>query len=278
MNFTSDVRFQVAAFTIMPISRIPVDILLEILEETPQSDLPALCRVSKSFRHHASDFLYRDISTLNILGACATLTRSPDLAARVKHFEVSRPSTQNFVSDDSKFALIGDALRCLPNLRSLSLRFFGEYSWMLTGCTFKIERLVCFIVCDDQFVDFLNGQPELAAVRLSCPCRGLRILPICVPKLTKIQAQISWLAELLPGRPVKDVVFEEDSLCPPVPLDQSFSPSSWSAVRILSIRSTSLRIQPPAQIAPFIQALEHLTIDEHHIGVSLHDQVRSVTT
>jgi len=97
-------------------------------------------------------------------------------------------------------------------------------------------------------------------------------LPICIPKLTKIQAQISWLAELLPGRPVKDVVFEEDSLSPPVPLDKSFSPSSWSAVRILSIRSSSLRIQPPAQIAPFIQALEHLTIEERHIGVSLHDQ------
>lgn len=256
---------------------IPVDILLEILQETSRSELPTLCRVSRSFRHHAADFLYRDISSPNILDVCTTLTRSPELAARVKHFEVSRPSITRFILDDSKFVLIRDALRCLSNLRSLSLRFPGRYSWILEGCTFRIEHFFCSIACDDGLVRFLNGQPELTTIRLSCPCIGLHIPATCVPRLTKVQARISWLVELIPGRSIKEVIFDQDFVNSPGPIDISFLTSSLSSIRTLFIGSPSLRAQTPTQIASFIPAIEALTIKEPHISISLHDAV-GVTT
>lgn len=265
-------KFHSHNIIMLTISHIPVDILFEILEETSQSDLPALCRVNRSFRHHASDFLYRDISPLNILEVCATLTRSPDLAARVKRFEVSRPSIQPLMVDESKFALIGNALRCLPNLRSLTLSFAGQFSWILAGCTFRIETFICFLACDDQLVHFLNGQPELTTVKLSRPCKGLHIGPTCVPRLTKIEAQVSWLNELIPGRPVKEVIFHEDSRFTPV-LDLSLLTSSLSHIRILSIGSPSLRGLHPMQVASYLPALEDLTITEPDITISLHEEV-----
>lgn len=178
------------------------------------------------FPHNASDFLYRDISTVtgnpNVLSVCRTSTQSPDLAARVQRFEVSRPATEPFIQMDPDFVPIGDVLLCPPNLRSLTLKVSRPCSYILAGCTFKIEEFTYFLVCNHSFVYFLNGQPQSMAISLSRPRDGLNIPPTCVPKLTKIHATISWLAELTPGHPVKEVIFEGGFSTIPESFDMSF--------------------------------------------------------
>ena len=99
---------------------LPFDILLNILDCVQHSDLPALCRVSKTFHDCASNILYRNITAVNILDVCKTLSQSPGLAARVKHFELTPASREKIVGAESEFVLVGNALRFMTRLRSLN--------------------------------------------------------------------------------------------------------------------------------------------------------------
>ena len=78
---------------------LPSDILLYILDCVQHSDLPALRRVIKIFHDCASNILYRNITAVNILDVrvCKTLSQSPGLAARVKHFKLTPASREKIV-------------------------------------------------------------------------------------------------------------------------------------------------------------------------------------
>ena len=110
---------------------LPFDILLYILDYAQHSDLPALCRVSKTFHDCTSNIFYRDISAVNILDVCETLNRSSGLARRVKHFELTPASREKFLEVRSEYVIVGNALRSVTCLRSLK-SFLLSYSIICT--------------------------------------------------------------------------------------------------------------------------------------------------
>lgn len=252
---------------------LPFDILLYILDYVQHSDLPALCRVSKTLHDCASNILYRNISAVNILDVCNTLSRSPGLAARVKHFELTLASREKIIGEESEFALVGNALRFMTRLRSLKLTMGEAYSDILALCTAQIQSFQCSFRCNQNLMRFLHSQPDLTTLKLWRDLEGHCVLSTCLPKLTKLDAPMSWLTTLIPGRPVKEVVFYERSRLAIPTIDITFLVSSLSPIRTLAVGSPSLLALSLSQIASILPALEKLTITTPHIGTYFHDSV-----
>ena len=231
---------ETTSLRVQDVPHLPFDILLYILDYAQHSDLPALCRVSKTFHDCASNILYRDISVVNILDVCKTLSRSPDLARRVKHFELTPVSREKMVGEESECALVGNALRFMTCLRSLKLTMGEAYSDILALCTAQIQSFQCSYRCNHNLIHFLHSQPDLTTLKLWCELEGHSVLSTYLPKLTKLDAPMSWLTALVPGRPVKEVIFHERSrLANPIN-DITFLSSSLSSIRSLAVGSPSL--------------------------------------
>ncbi|KIM83240.1 hypothetical protein PILCRDRAFT_436909 [Piloderma croceum F 1598] len=252
------------------VSHFPLDILLHILDYAQHSDLPALCRVSRALHYYASDMLYRDISAVNILDVCKTLSRSPVLAARVKHFELTPVSRGQFVGEDSEYVLVGNALRLMTCLRSLKLTMGETHSGMLALCTSRIHVFQCSFRCDDNLIRFLRGQPELAVLKLWRDLEGHHVLSNCLTKLTKLNAPFSWLSTLIPGRPVQEVVFYDQSRSIIPAVDIGYLVLSSSPILTLAIGSPTLRALSLSQIASILPALEMLSITTPRMCTSCH--------
>ena len=252
---------------------LPLDILLYILDYVQHSDLPAVCRVSKTFYDCASNILYRDICAVNILDVCRTLSRSPGLAARVKHFELTLASREKVVGAESEFVLVGNALRFMTRLRSLKLTMGEAYSDFLALCTAKIQIFQCSFRCNHNLIRFLHSQPDLTTLKLWRDLEDHCVLPTCLPKLTKLDAPISWLTALVPGRPVEEVVFRESSRLKIPIIDIAFLVSSLSPIRTLVVGSPSLLRLTLSQITSILPALEKLTITTPDMGTYFHDSV-----
>lgn len=266
MPETTPLRFQ-------NVPHLPFDILLYILDYAQHSDLPALCRVSKTFYDCASNILYRDISAVNILDVCQTLIQSPGLARRVKHFELTPASREKIVGAESEYALVGNALRSMTRLRSLKLTMGEAYSDILNLCTAQIQSFQCSYRCNRNLLRFLHNQPDLTALKLWCDLEDHYVPSTCLPKLTKLDAPISWLTALIPGRPVKEVNFHESSLSA-IPInDITYLVSSLSPIRTLAVGSASLLALTLSQITSILPALKKLAITTPDIGIYFHDSV-----
>ena len=252
---------------------LPFDILSYILDYVQHSDLPVLCRVSKTFRDCASNILYRNISAVNILDVCKTLSRSPGLARRVKHFELTPMSREKMQLIDSEFALVGNALRSMTRLRSLNLTMGESFSDILALCTAKIQSFQCSYRCNHNLVRFLHNQPNLTSLKLWCDLENQYMLSTCLPKLTKLDAPMSWLTALIPGRPVEEVFFHERSRRAIATNNITFLASSLSPIRTLVVGSPSLLALTSSQITSILPALENLTMTVPNIGTYFHDSV-----
>ena len=264
---------EITPFRFQNVPHLPIDILLYILDYAQHSDLPALCRVSKTFHDCASNILYRDISVVNIPDVCKTLSQSPGLARRVKHFELTPASRGKNVGVESEYELIGNALRSMTSLRSLKLTVGEAHPDILALCTAQIQSFQCSYRCNQNLIRFLHSQPDLSTLKLWCDLEGHYGLSTCLPKLTKLDAPMSWLSALIPGRPVKEVIFHERSRLAIPTIDITYLVSSLSPIRTLAIGSPSLLALTLSQIRLILPALEKLTITTPHIGTYFHDSV-----
>ena len=97
----------------------------------------------------------------------------------------------------------------------------------------------------------------------------------CLPKFTKLDAPNSWLSALIPGRPVKEVIFHESSRSAIPTIDITYLVSSLSPIWTLAIGLPSLLALTSSQITSILPALEklRLTITTPHIGTYFHDSV-----
>jgi F-box-like len=186
-------RSAIFEFTTMP--SIPVDVLLEILGYVRKSDLATLCRVSKIFCSCSRDVLYRNIHCRRRgKRVISTLARSTDLARRVRSFEVMLSSPK-----------VATALKNMSSLRSLTLGSFDVS--ILDGCTFKLDSLNCDFDNSESLQKFLKSQSSITELTLFSeydpfPAFDQR----CLPNLTSVSAEHSWLEVLIPGRPVEQVL------------------------------------------------------------------------
>ena len=258
---------------------LPFDILFKIHDYAQHADLPALCRVSKTFHDCASNFLYRDISAVNILDVCRTLSQSPGLATRVRHFELTPASREHFIKkkeeigDGSGFALVGNALRSMTRLRSLKLTMEETYSDILPFCTAQIQSFHYSFLCDHNLIRFLHSQRDLTTLKLWCDLEDHSVLSTCLPKLTKLDAPMSWLIALIPGRSIKEVIFHERRRLEAPIIDIAFLESSLPPIRTLTVGSPLLYALTLSQVTSILPAVEKLTIETPKIGKYFHDAV-----
>jgi hypothetical protein len=185
--------------TVVP--SIPVDVLLLILKHADKDSLATMCKVNKVCCSFSQDLLYREIRIYqpSEFGVYQTLAQSTHLAKLVRSFK-----TPKFGDDPN----LHGALQNMINLRHLDFGYCN-ISDLLEGCTFTLVSFSCSSSQLQPLYQFLLGQPSLTDFSLiinsdigDWPEFGAA----CLPNLTRVTAPFSTLPQLIPNRPVKEVI------------------------------------------------------------------------
>jgi Leucine-rich repeat (LRR) protein len=210
---------------------IPVDVLLVILEHADKATLVKMCKLNKVCRSYSQDVLYREIrvSQHSEFGVYQTLAQSTHLARRVRSFKTPH-------NDD--YPDLQGALQNMINLRRLDLGYSNIFNLLdLEGCTFTLVSFSCGGSQFQPLYQFLLGQPSLTSLSLMI-YRNIDDWPkfgaTCLPNITRVAAQFSKLPQLIPNRPVKEVI-SLGSNRTIIPVDLSFFTLSNSPIQKLSI-------------------------------------------
>jgi F-box domain len=224
---------------------IPIDVLLEILEHVSETDLATLCRVSKIFCSCSRDVLYREIYCRRRgERVISTLAQSTDLARRVRSFEVKLSSPK-----------LATALKNMSSLRNLSLGHFDVS--ILDGCTFKLDSFNCENRNSESLQKFLKSQPSITDLTLFSEYDPFPPFDqSCLPNLTNVSAEYSWLGVLIPGRPVREVLmFSTLNL---YSTDLSYLALSTTPIQKLMIDDHMLCPKPVSLLVSIFPSLVHL--------------------
>ena len=241
--------------TTMP--SIPVDVLRHILGHADQATLAKVCLLNKICCSCSQDILYRHIRITEYLEGtkiCRTLGQSTHLARRVRSFVIS---SHVYVKRHERE--LREALQNMTYLRNLSFRCTTNFS-VLDGCTFKLSSFTCSPLHHQPLHGFLLDQPSLTNVRLT-PLHDPPVFEeTCLPNLTLVTTVFHWLTQLVPNRPVKEVVSLGvipigDSV------DLSFLALSTSPIQKLTIHYSILYPNPGQFLASVCPSLTHLKID-----------------
>jgi hypothetical protein len=230
-------------------SAIPVDVLREILEYVRKTDLVTLCRVNKVCCSCSQDVLYRKIG--GDARVIQTLAQSTDLARRVRRFSISWAPPE-----------LATALRNMSSLRKLYFNNIRDAS-ILDGCTFKLDSFACSLPYSESLQQFLNGQPSLTDIILFKDYESL--LPFderCLPNLTRVRADPSWLRKLIPGRPVSEV---EMRLASSIDSIDYFTLSTTPILK-LSIHYITLYPKPVSLLVSIFPSLVHLDLHNYDVN------------
>ena len=148
----------------------------------------------------------------------------------------------------------------MTNLRSLFIFCSANLS-VLDGCTF---RLVLFHTGYSQsarhIVPFLHNQPSLIDVEIGLlSSNDIAFASTCLPNLSRICANFSWLSQLIPNRPVSEVIsiiFDDDGDS----VDLSFFTLSTAPIRKLTINLRRLYSTPVPLLASIFPSLTYLCL------------------
>ena len=240
----------------MPRSEIPVDVLRDILEHVDQAGLAVMCQVNKICCSCSQDVLYRDIQcgTSISKSKCIyrTLAQSARLARKVRSF--------SSLSEGSDMAM---ALRNMTSLRILELSSALDMD-ILDGCTFKLYSFGCTYVYNhrEYFPNFLSSQSSLKYVALPVYFGSevsSSMEATCLPNLTRISATLFWLRDLIPGRPLNEVITTGYTLIGHS-IDLSFFALSTTPIQKLTIDYSYLYPTPGYLLASFLPSLTHFTL------------------
>jgi len=215
--------------TVVP--SIPVDVLLVILEHVDKATLVKMCKLNKVCCSYSQDVLYREIriSQRYEFRVYQTLARSTDLARRVRLFK-----TPHIDYDPD----LQRALQNMINLRRLDLGYSNIFNLLdLDGCTFTLVSFSCGGSQFQPLYQFLLGQPSLTSLSLMI-YRNIDDWPefeaTCLPNLTRVTAPFARLPQLIPNRPVTEVI-SLGNMREIIPVDISFFTLSNSPIQKLKI-------------------------------------------
>jgi hypothetical protein len=151
-------------------------------------------------------------------------------------------------------------LRNMTSLRNLKLPTLKDI-YVLDGCTFKLDSFECHYVIDHNgfFRTFLSSQPSLKYVKFPIDIVSSPLEATCLPNLTRINAGLSWLPYLIPGRPLNEVITfastsDEDSI------DWSIFALSTTPIQRLAIDYFQLSSIPTHLLTSFRPSLTHFTL------------------
>lgn len=141
-----------------------------------QSDLHALCHVSRSFHSEAERKLYTSVdiptpSRRSLISWCTTLARRPHLAPRITTLSLTMPAQTSLQADD--LSRLAHALNLCVNLRNLSMLggkppFSGDAAqvWIIQGHNFTLDKFTNTYFSPINVLSFLESQPSLAMLSL----------------------------------------------------------------------------------------------------------------
>ena len=279
-------------------SQIPIDIMLDILDNLDKSDIATMCRLNKLCCAFSQPVLFRDIriqfsDTADIdrghsvkhdrgFALCETLSRSPHLARCVRSFSVRIYETS------MRFAAkIVETLEFLPSLRHLGLYVYFNFTRLLEGRTFsfKLESFTFNLSYDTnpRYPDFLNSQTSLTAVKILLNSQtSLTTVDIrfhehsdfpysprweferkCLPNLTRITTNLIDAEEFIRGRPVSEITcIGEPDIKRNITLD--FFSLSTAPIRKLTINYDCLyKGAKPGQLRELFPSLAYLKLTSH---------------
>jgi hypothetical protein len=191
---------------------IPIDILLLILDHVDKADLLTICLLNKTCCSCSQDILYRDIRIDGDSGntpVIQTLAQSTYLAKRVHSFKITNYEKKAIkkLCDNPELWI---SFQNMTYLRSLHLDYFtGRFS-ALRRCTFKLASFCCRRFYFKPLRRFLISQPSLTDVELGIlmDSGNFKFGPTVLPNLTRLATFSPWLPQLIPNRPVNEVIWE----------------------------------------------------------------------
>jgi hypothetical protein len=264
-------------------SQIPVDIMLEILDNLDKSDLATMCRLNKLCCALAQPVLFRDVrfqfsdkSEFGLLRNHAReyalwrrLSQSPHLAKYVRLFSVKVSIMSIHLGPR-----IAETLEFLPSLRHLGLIVYDDftnyiYNHLLKGRTFsfKLESLTLHLPNGGTHLrDFLNSQPSLTTVSIrffifrTYVDSRMELERKCLPNLTRVTTSFLYAEEIIRGRPVSEITcIGERGVEYNITLD--FFALSTAPIRKLTIEFDFLHNgAKPGQLRVLFPSLAHLTL------------------
>jgi hypothetical protein len=232
---------------------IPIDVLRLILEHVDKASLARICRVNKICCSCSQDVLYRDMQFYGYredIQVYQLLAQSTHLSQRVRSFDLRR---FNPIEGHE-----GDLRKCLRNMIHLrSLRLDVDLS-ILDGCTFKLISFTCGFCYSGSLNRFLNSQPSLTDVTLGL-CMDNCELTAYLPNLARVTSRFSWLPQLIPNRPVNEVISLGFTHLGGS-LDFGFFALSTSPIQKLTMDQSYLYPRPGPHLASTFPSLAYLTI------------------
>jgi hypothetical protein len=213
---------------------ISIDVLQHILGHLDEASLVKICQLNKICCFYSQNVLYRKIQVYENFKVLETLAHSTHLARRVRTFCIFTLSEQTIPNELLR--------KSLQNMTNLTLLWFGcpaDFS-VLDGCTFRLVSFHASFYQTEHLVPFLHSQPSLTDVTIAPSSEGFANAPssndvafasTCLPNLTQISADLSWLQQLIPNRPVSKVM----SIGNRDPVDLSIFTLSTAPIRELSI-------------------------------------------
>ena len=235
---------------------IPIDVLEHILGHLDKASLAKICQLNKICCSYAQDVLYRNIQVNENSKVCETLAQSTHLARRVRSFYICT-FDERTVDDE----LLRKCLQNMTNLRTLVLFCSADLS-VLDGCTFRLKKFHGnYYQSEHLLVPFLHSQPSLTNVVIGPSSNDVAFASTCLPKLTRIfVTHFSWLPQLIPNRPVSEVISTE-SVGDGDSVDLSFFTLSAAPIRKLSINHLYLYSTPVPLLASIFSSLTYLCLE-----------------
>jgi hypothetical protein len=250
---------------------IPVDIRLLILDHVDEGDLPTMCRLNKCWCSFSQDYLYRNLriefkesQECTNTKVCYTLARSTHLARRVRSFEIT---VCDGLDKNSYYKLdriyngqeLRTSLQNMTYLRSLRLDDCTDLS-ILDECTFKLSSFACKSFAHSQPLhQFLLTQSGLTNVELVNYILPPAFKATFLPNLSRVTASFSWLQQIIPNRPVNEVMslgYAVDGQS----VDLSFLTLSTAPIQKLTIDYSYLYPKPGQLLQSIFHSLTHLEI------------------
>jgi hypothetical protein len=241
---------------------IPIDVLRLILKLVNKASLAKTCLVNKTCCSYSQDFLYRDVQIIDAhrgRQVYRTLVQSTYLARRVRSFDIRY---HGLISEGEVWQL-QKALWNMINLRHLRFGYYKDYS-VLDGRTFTLDSFENAYDSFEPLHRFLHSQPSLTKFELSFiyrehdnfPTLGATVLP----NLTRIATHFNLLQQLIPDRPVNEVIAYggvdyRDSV------NLSFFALSTAPIQKLTINYSYLYSTPVTLLASIFPSLTHLRMD-----------------
>jgi hypothetical protein len=251
---------------------IPVDILRLILDHVNKADLLTICFLNKICCSCSQGVLYRDIKIFRVregTQVCQTLAQSTHLARRVRSFVIS--SFLELLDQLFYKPELATSFQNMIFLRSLSLHTFTDALSFLSGCTFKLVSFFCNFFDVEPLHQFLLNQPSLTNVGLR---KFMDIEDIedtlefgatLLPNVTRVSTAFSWLAQIIPDRPVTEVncigCLDTEWVNSADSVDLIFFTRSTSPIQKILINCTYLYPKSGQLLASIFPSLTHLDID-----------------